>query len=560
MTLWLIFAVMTAAAMLAVVWPLVRSAAVARSGGDVAVYRDQLDEVERDLRAGLIGQSEAEAARVEISRRLLAAADAAQAGPPDSNVASAVRRRRTAAFASLVALPIVAASFYLPLGSPELGAPDGESVQSLIAQAEAHLRRNPEDGRGWEILAPVYMRLDRYSDAVTAWGNALRILGENAERQAYLGEALTAEADGTVTAEAKAAFVRAISLDDTIISARYYLGLAAEQDGDRGEAAKIWRQLIAEAPAGAFWVSDVRSALARVESDSTAPPSPGAAEMAAAARQPPDQQAAMIRGMVDRLAARLREDGADVDGWVRLVRSYKVLGESEKARAAATQAQQALAGDPAKLRQLNVALKELDAGKAAVAAPTPVPSTAQMASAADQPPDQQAAMIRGMVERLAARLTQDGSDVDGWVRLVRSYKVLGESEKARSAAAQAQQVLAADLGKLQQLNAALKELDAGKAAVTPPALDPGAAQTTTAATPDHQEGATIQTMVDRLAQRLKVSASDPEGWLTLVRSYETLGEKDKAAAAIEDARRALAGDRNKLEQFNNALKTSNVGK
>jgi cytochrome c-type biogenesis protein CcmH len=130
MTLWLIFAVMTAAAMLAVVWPLVRSTAVARSGSDVAVYRDQLDEVERDLRAGLIGQSEAEAARVEISRRLLTAADAAQAGPPDSNVAAAIRRRRTAAVASLVALPIVAASLYLPLGSPELGAPDGESVQS----------------------------------------------------------------------------------------------------------------------------------------------------------------------------------------------------------------------------------------------------------------------------------------------------------------------------------------------------------------------------------------------------------------------------------------------
>jgi cytochrome c-type biogenesis protein CcmH len=560
MALWLIFAVMTAAAMLAVVWPLVRSATAARSGSDVAVYRDQLDEVERDLRAGLIGQSEAEAARVEISRRLLAAADAAQAGPPDSNVASAVRRRRTAAVASLVALPIVAASFYLPLGSPELGAPDGESVQSLIAQAEAHLGRNPEDGRGWEILAPVYMRLDRYSDAVTAWRNALRILGESAERQAYLGEALTAEADGTVTAEAKAAFVRAITLDDTIISARYYLGLAAEQDGDREQAAKIWRQLIAEAPAGAFWISDVRNALARVESDSTAPPGPGAAQMAAAG-QPPGQQSAMIRGMVDRLAARLREDGADVDGWLRLVRSYKVLGESEKARVAATQAQQALAGDPGKLQQFNVALKELDAGNAAVAAPTPGPSAAQMASAADQPPDQQAAMIRGMVERLAARLTRDGSDVVGWVQLVRSYKVLGESEKARSAAAQAQQALAGDPGKLQQLDLALKELNAGNASVAAPAPHSGGdGQPAAGVTPDHQQGATMEAMVERLAERLKASGSEPEGWLTLVRSYETLGEKDKAAAAIEDARRALASDRNKLEQFNHALKTSSVGK
>ena len=145
-----------------------------------------------------------------------------------------------------------------------------QSVENLLAQAEAHLVRNPEDGRGWELLAPVYMRLDRYSDSVTAWRNTLQFLGESAERRSNLGEALTAEANGVVTADAKAAFVRAVTLDKTNVGARYYLGLAAEQDGQREKAAKIWRDLIAEAPAGAFWVSDVRDALARVESTPTA--------------------------------------------------------------------------------------------------------------------------------------------------------------------------------------------------------------------------------------------------------------------------------------------------
>ena len=97
--------------------------------------------------------------------------------------------------------------------------------------------------------------------------------------------------------------------------------------------------------------------------------------------------------MVDRLAARLKQDRSDLDGWVRLVRSYNVLGEPEKARAAAAYARQALAGDPAKLQQLNAALKSLDADNTATAVPAPGPTAAQVAAAADQPPEQQAAMI-----------------------------------------------------------------------------------------------------------------------------------------------------------------------
>ena len=438
MTLGLILALMTAAAVFAVIWPLARHAGAARSGSDIAVYRDQLDEVERDLTAGLIGKTEAQAARVEISRRLLAAAaataatDAAQATPPAADATSAAWRRRAAAVASLLALPIVAGGLYLRLGSPELASEPAwaqsnvasaqQSVESLIAQAEEHLKRNPEDGRGWEVLAPVYMRLGRYSDSVTAWRNALRLLGESAEREANLGEALTAEANGVVTADAKAAFVQAVTLDETLVSARYYLGLAAEQDGQREKAATIWRDLIAQAPAGAPWVGDVRNALARVEArtapaswwqvsdvrnalgrvESTPiptpppppPPDPTAAQMAAAANQPPEQQDAMIQGMVDRLAARLKQDGSDVDGWVRLVRSYNVLGQPEKARAAAADARQALAGDPGKLQQFNAALKEFEAGNAAAAAPAPSPSAAQTAPAGAPPDHQQGATIR----------------------------------------------------------------------------------------------------------------------------------------------------------------------
>ena len=277
-------------------------------------------------------------------------------------------------------------------------------------------------------------------------------------------------------------------------------------------------------------------------------------------RRPAARQRSMIQSMVDRLAARLKQDGSDLDGWVRLVRSYKVLGEPEKARAAAADARQALAGDPTKLQQLDAALKSLDADNAATAVPAPGPTAAQVVAAADQPPEQQAAMIQSMVDRLAARLKQDGSDLDGWVRLARSYKVLGEPEKARAAAADARQALAGDPARLQQLDAALKSLDADNAATAVTAPGPTAAQVAAAGAPqDHGPGATMQTVVERLAKRLKSSGSDLEGWLTLVRSYETLGEKDKATEAVGEARRALADEPDKLEQFNTALANFKIG-
>jgi len=570
MTLWLILAVMTAAAVFAVVWPLSRNAGSVRAAGsDMAVYRDQLDEIERDLAAGLIGKTDAQAARVEISRRLLAAADAVQATPPPSSATSAAWRRRAAAVASLLVVPIVAGGLYLWLGSPELAselapaqresAAARQSVENLVAQVEARLEHNPEDGRGWEILAPVYMRLGRYSDSVTAWRNTARLLGESAERDADLGEALTAEADGVVIAEARDVFVRAVALDDTLVSPHYYLGVAAAQDGRREEAAKIWRDLIAEAPPDATWVSEVRKALAQIESNSTPPPGPKAAPATAAATEPPEQQAAMIQSMVDRLAARLKQDGSDVDGWVRLVRSYNVLGQPDKARAAAADARQALASDSGKLEKLNAALKTLDAENPAVAAPAAGPSAAPAVAAAQEPPEQQTAMIQGMVDRLAARLKQDGSDVAGWVQLIRSYNVLGQPDKARAATADAQQALAGSPDKLAQFNAALKGADADRAAA--PAPDGGnfTPRPQAGPPPPHQDSAAMQSVVERLAQRLKASGSDPEGWLMLVRSYVTLGDKDKATAAIGDARRALSDDHDKLEQFNKALASFKIG-
>lgn len=560
MLLWLIFGLMTAAAIATVLVPLVRNRIEGPSNPDIAVYRDQLDEVERDAVAGLIGKKEAEAARVEISRRLLAAADAAGTVPIASDPASVARIRRYVLAAALLLLPVGAAALYLQLGSPELAVTSAaEIVQSensaeivnLVARVEAHLQRKPDDGRGWEVLAPVYMQLGRYSDSVSAWRRVIALLGESADRQANLGEALMAEANGVVTVAAKAAFIRSVTLDNSIVSARYYLGRAAEQDGKREEAAKIWRDLIAGAPAGAHWVDDVRAALGRIESGSAAAAGSTGPQIAAPIDQSPDQQqAAMIRGMVDGLAARLKQDGSDVDGWVRLVRSYKVLGESEKAKSAISDARRSLESEPDKRKILDAALKELEAD------PPPPAASFRTGNPASVPSQHEGDAIQGTIDRLAERLKKSRSDPEGWIMLARSYASLGEKEKAAAAIRDARAALAGDEAMLQVFNEALQRFkidDFAKQASTlsgSPADEPRPP-----VQGGNQTDEMVRGMVARLAERMKKDGADLDGWLQLMRSYVVLGERDKALSAAADARRNIGGDNDKRRRLDDFIKS-----
>jgi cytochrome c-type biogenesis protein CcmH len=364
--LWLIFAAMTAAAILAVLWPLSRPARLP-AGTGAAVYRDQLDEIERDRAAGLIAAAEAQAARTEVSRRLIAATQHSEAR---IDTGGSLWRRRAVAVAALVIVPLVGLGIYLKHGSPQLpgeplaqrqrGVQDNTPLTALIAQAEAHLERQPTDGRGWEVLAPVYLRLGRFDDAVKARRNALRLNGETVERQADLGETLVAASNGIVTAEAKQSFERALALDAQDLKSRFYMGLAAEQDGLPRKAADIWQGMLKEAPADAPWAPAVREALVRLgEKPVEGGRSPTADDVAAANTMTDAERAEMVQGMVARLADRLQQDGSDVEGWLRLVRAYVVLGERDKANAAAADARRALATEPDKQRRVDELAKGL---------------------------------------------------------------------------------------------------------------------------------------------------------------------------------------------------------
>jgi cytochrome c-type biogenesis protein CcmH len=367
MMLWFVFALMTVAAIFAVLLPLGRSGRARNQGSEVAVYKDQLAEIERDLAAGLIAAPEAEAARVEVSRRLLAAAGSEPATAPKSSL----KWRRAAAVLALAGLPLVAIGVYVPLGSPRLqdfplaqrergsGSGMAQSLENLVVQVEQHLEKNPTDGRGWNVIAPVLERLGRFDDAVRAYRNSLTYNGESAERRSDLGEAISAAAGGIVTAEAKTEFERAHALSADDPKANYFLGLAAEQDGRKDDAANIWRALLAKAPADAPWRPLVQTSLARVGGGGVTMPALSDETLAASKDMKEGDRNAMVRGMVERLATRLKQNGDDVEGWLRLVRAYLVMGDRDKAVGASTDARQAVANDAARLRQLDEGLKTL---------------------------------------------------------------------------------------------------------------------------------------------------------------------------------------------------------
>lgn len=379
MAFWIIAALLTFAASLAVLWPFLRgrSDAADPEAHDIEVYGDQLAELERDAARGLIGEAEAAEARAEIGRRILRLdrqrppADVAVLSErsathrdharPAGGVAST---RRWAVSAAVLAVPLAGWGLYLSLGSPSLPAqplqarlerdPGASSIEELVARAERHLAQNPEDGRGWEVLAPIYLRLGRYQEAETAYRNAIRLSGPTADREADHGEAIMAAAGGVVTAKARAAFERAAALEPGHPKASFFLATADAQEGKDEAAAARFQAMLDALPADSPWRGAAEQALAQARQDAVAEaaPGPSADEVEAAAKLSPQERSAMIEGMVARLDARLRDNPSDAEGWKRLVRSYIMLDRREEARAALARGTEALADAPERQREL----------------------------------------------------------------------------------------------------------------------------------------------------------------------------------------------------------------
>ncbi len=360
--LWLIFAVLTAVAVLSVLWPLAKTPrGVARGEIGIALYKAQLAEIERDEAQRLVAPEDAQGAKAEAARRLLTA-NATIELPP----AASWTRARLASMGVLMFVPVLALSLYATIGHPDMpnaplaarldASPARLDLTAAIAKIEAHLAQHPDDGRGYEVLAPVYLRIGRAGEAVNAARAALRLLGETPARQTLYGESLVVAANGVVTPEARQSFEAAAAKDPSAAAPRFFLGLAAEQEGDRARARDVWRKLAAEAPQDAPWRQALHERLAALGAGPETTQDGVAAKIEAL---PEAGRMNAIRGMVERLASRLAQNGQDLEGWLRLVRSYTVLHEQGKARSALIDAKRSLAGDPSAIARIEALAREL---------------------------------------------------------------------------------------------------------------------------------------------------------------------------------------------------------
>ncbi|OOG66915.1 c-type cytochrome biogenesis protein CcmI [Sinorhizobium sp. A49] len=373
MLFWILVATLTAAVAVVLILPLLRAAAPASSphSHDIEVYRDQLDELTRDQESGLISGDDAELARAEVARRLLAA------GEIDRAAAPVVATRRGLNFLAqafvLLCLPAIGLCLYLFTGSPGVPAQPlaarladpGADINILIARAENHLAQNPNDGAGWEVLAPIYMRNGRVEEAVAAYDNAVRLLGPTPARLGGYAEALIALSDGLVTTEAQSALRKSLDIDPNDPRSEFYLALGLKQEGKKDEALAAFNRLIAGSPADAPWVPLVQQHVAELSGGAAgnvagaAPGNPSADDIAAAQDMNAGDRQEMIRGMVESLASRLKEDPANPEGWARLIRSHVVLDQRDQAAAALKESQKTFPADGEQGKQLLALAREL---------------------------------------------------------------------------------------------------------------------------------------------------------------------------------------------------------
>jgi cytochrome c-type biogenesis protein CcmH len=376
MGLWLALGAMTALAAALIAWPLLRPPReqVGRRDYELRVYRAQLEEVARERDRGLLGEREAEAAKLEVERRMLAADAAAGRDAPDGSPGAGARW----AIIGLIALPLLAGGLYWHLGRPDLpsapfagraeerqlAAQRGQSDQAnlpsgeaMIEQLEQRVAERPDDLEAWLRLGEAYELTGRFEDSVRAYRQALTLDDRIARLHAALGEALVMANGGTVTPAAEDAFGHALELDAADPRARFYRGLALLQEGDRRGAFDAWVALIESSPGDAPWLPELHRRVAGLAEDLgldpaavPAPPAassggPSAEQKEAAESMSPEDRDAMIRDMVVGLAARLENQPDDLEGWRMLGRSYRVLGELAKAADAYGRVAEALPDD-----------------------------------------------------------------------------------------------------------------------------------------------------------------------------------------------------------------------
>jgi cytochrome c-type biogenesis protein CcmH len=482
-----------------------RRAGESRASHDVAVFRDQLTAVDRDLDRGVLSGAEAEGARAEVSRRLLAAAAEAErshgAGPAPAGVS------RIVAIGMTGLLAVAGGGLYLHLGAPgaadlplgpriedmrraaaerppQLEAerriagtaapetppsdPNSIEMREMVERLRQVLAERPDDLRGRRLLVQALMRMDDVAGAWRAQEDVIALLADDvsADDHALAAEAMILAARGYVSPQAERRLTQAIDINPLHTTARYYAGLSLAQNGRPDLTLEMWTPLLTEGPADAPWKEPILTMIGGVAAEAGKPvppeaaaaadalraaraapgpspagPGPDAEDMRAAEDMTPEDRAAMIEGMVAQLENKLATTGGVPADWARLIQTYGVLGRSGDVARVMGSARTAFASAPGVVAQLEgvaarAAPAKLDPAKLAPTMPAPTmpgPDAAAVRDAQTMAPEDRAAMISGMVARLAERLQTEGGTPEEWARLIRAYGVTGDQDAAAAA-------------------------------------------------------------------------------------------------------------------------------
>ncbi len=374
MIFWIVCALFTFIAVLAVLLPFMRVKNVVEINpagtNDLEVYKDQLREIVDDEARGLISRDDANAARTEVSRRILklSANLGAKQGTAD------YRLGKLTAIGIALIVPVATWAAYSMSGSPQmpdqpfaarLEQPAGNSsIEVLIAKTELHLTENPNDGQGWAVIAPVYLRTGQYDKAALAYRKTLELIGPSVKGEVGLGEALAGVNGGTIGPDAAAAFKRASDLAPNDPQPKIYLATELAQKGKYPEARTAFDAILAAAPKDAPWRGIVEQSIAQLDDAMKSPalaqqPGPSQSDVESAAGMSDADRTAMIEGMVAKLDAKLVDNPADKEGWLRLIRSYTTLNKPDAAKAALARARTGLGGNEAALSEVKAMAVEM---------------------------------------------------------------------------------------------------------------------------------------------------------------------------------------------------------
>lgn len=401
--LWLIFMVLIIVTIGVILVPFIKGAtgeAPARVDFDIVVYRNQLAELDQEIERGLLSAEEGDAARAEIHRRMLAAEDA-DLSRPTSSAGTGMKMRLAAVIAVAVILPVGATAIYAALGSPTLpGKPyawrlkhDPDFVAAATAERLAALLQANPTPAGYKRLAGMYFEARDFDHAAEADRRAVELGATDAATWSELGESVTMANGGAVVPEALMAFVNALGTDPGNARSRFYLGLAESQIGNLQQAVAIWKDLEKDADPGATWLPLVREHIAAVAKNGKFDPD-------TVPPAPPNLKAFNV-------------------ALTAMTNAMHVQGST---------------GRP---------------GTPAIAAPPAAPAPTAGSSDKDT-------MIHAMVDRFAAKMEANPTDVAGWQRLAHAYTVLHESDKALAAANRAMKLKPNDVSVLLTLAEAQK--------------------------------------------------------------------------------------------------------